>query len=1123
MNDKELNHDYSFHVLHEQVAKTDLFEDKTHEKVATTLNTLMNQEKYGLTIGLEGSWGSGKSTIINILRQKLQEENKKVFFFAFDAWAHDGDPLRKIFLESLIDSIESSSEDEKLIELKNKVSARKKTVTVNSEKSASKLGKYLSTVAILVPAGAALLNQTPYDSLVWPFNESATSPSFRLIFGLLFAFGPLLMIVYWWLWGEKNSKGKTKWDFFESESTENYTQDITEDGERTSIEFEKFFDEIMSHLFSSESTTTYEQAVIVIDNLDRVDPDYAQTIWSTLQTFFQHRSSSLNPKSLDWKDKLWFLIPFDREAIQKIWQSDSFQVQHNDNDLKADNGKIGAASKSIVATSFMEKSFQITIEVPPPVMSAWIDYFKKCVDKSCHGWPEEFKDEYIESYIKCMSKLDKSPSPRYIHSTINRVGILALHWKNEFSAESLCIYSLARQSMTENEFRNTLLKEGIPGSFPISLEESQIKPELAGLLFGVSADKGTQLLLSPEIRSSIFKGDGKKLKELRENHQDAFWLALRASENEWIVQNSNSDGYLINAIASLHDAFLDEVEYIYEYTNRIETIFIHSFKDLNFEKYSYVETVQKLIKVIKNEKCFIESLNSKFKIRMNSLVKSVGTEKFSRPELLGLSEIEAILFTNDSTIKKFRYSFTYEDWKIWITECSDENVIINTVLPRTNIYEQIVANCGFSSNQLKTENFKVLINSLKIDSDISNWKTLVPSVINWLNLPSRESDIEPFYSFIINIISMLKGNSREKLEECIKSPEFWQRSRHSSIEKNPTLPFLVTILDEDYRNNTQVPEFIKDYLLQEFEEDKLDWILNLFRQADSLHTIWELARYKENKFAIHILETSNDSDLFSCDARYFDEINWSNESVLKAVIIKVCESGALENIHEDMKENIHLYHRSINLLTRYGTHDAKNFAISLLKNLTKDQWLEAFEKENELLLCVPESVPAFSLAWSSYFKQIFSNVSSSPHHDNLKLFWDLKSKVLDIELHIEDLTKTYFQPNDKDPLDDIGFMLIAPSIEPYIKNVDQRNLERRLIIWIDSNHIQKINWLLDIPINFSEEHQETLVAQVTQHLSSKDSDNFQMYKRLNEKLGLEVPINKCKNHKSQVQVDNEDK
>ncbi len=140
-----------------------------------------------------------------------------------------------------------------------------------------------------------------------------------------------------------------------------------------------------------------------------------------------------------------------------------------------------------------------------------------------------------------------------------------------------------------------------------------------------------------------------------------------------------------------------------------------------------------------------------------------------------------ILFAHDSSIRKSRYTFTYENWKTWITECSSEDSIIKTVLPQTNIYEQIVANCGFNSNQLKTENFKVLIKSLEIDSDISNWKTLVNSVISWLNLPSREHDIEPFYNFIINITPMLKETDREKLEECIKSSGFWQRSRYSSI------------------------------------------------------------------------------------------------------------------------------------------------------------------------------------------------------------------------------------------------------------------------------------------------------------------------------------------------------
>lgn len=1095
------SYDYSFNVLHEQVAEIDLFEDKTHENVATTLNKLMSQERHGLTIGLEGSWGSGKSTVINILRKQLIEDDKNVFFFAFDAWAHDGDPLRKIFLESLIDSIEPNNEDKKLIELKNQVSARKKTVTVNSEKSASKLGKYLSTVAILVPAGAALLNQTPYDTLVWPFQELATSPSFRFIFGLLFAFGPLLMIGWWWFWGEKDAQGKTKWDFFESESIENYTQDITEDGERTSIEFERFFNEIMSYLLSPASEYNYEQAVIVIDNLDRVDPEYAQTIWSTLQTFFQHRNSSLNHKSVGWKDKLWFVIPFDREAIQKIWEKDADAVK--DNSLEGDSSK-----KNIVATSFMEKSFQITVEVPPSVMSAWIDYLKQCVSRSLNGWPDIFKLEYIESYVRCMSNLGSSPSPRRIHNTINRAGILALHWKDEFSAESLCIYSLARQSMTENEFRIALLKEGIPKSFPVIHKESKIKPELAGLLFGVSADKGIQLLLAPEIKSSISEGNGEKLYKLKESHKDAFWLALRVSENAWMIQDKTSDDYIIKIITALHDAFINETDKIHEYVSRIETTIIRCFKDLNLESYSYVEALEKLLKLSSNEEELVQDLNKNLKLKMSKLVKLIDDEKFSRSELLNLSEIESLLLKFDSSMKHSRYGFNYENWKKWVIECLLADTVIKTVLPTTKIYEQIVANCGFNSPQIQKDCVEVLGVSLYLDSNISRWSTLVDSVIGWLNLRNRTVDGEPVYKLIINMMPMLRESDKSNLKKSIKGAEFWQRSSHSAIENNPTLPLLVAVLDDGYVKNAQVPDSIKQYLSNELEKDRLDWVLATFRKASSLDIIWELAKNDGNTFAVQLLEMNDDADLFSCDARYFDEIKWSSESVLEEVILKLCKNGAIKDMHENIIEEPNLYHRTINLLTKYGNEEAKKFSISVLNNLNKEQWLEAFENNNDLLLCVKDDNPTFSMAWANYLKNIASGASAEIDHETFTFFWSLKNKVLDLKLHLKEISMSYFQYHNIDSFNEKDFMLISSSIEPYIKCVDQIDLERKLSSWIESNHVEKIKWFLNIPINFGNAHYETLIAQVKNKILSSEGDELYLYEEINEKLELDIDSSK---------------
>ena len=92
---------YKFKILSEDVATQYLFEDQTHERVSENLYQTIKDASKGVTIGLEGSWGSGKSTVIKLLKDKLAKNNEeKTLFFMFDAWAHDGDPLRRIFLES---------------------------------------------------------------------------------------------------------------------------------------------------------------------------------------------------------------------------------------------------------------------------------------------------------------------------------------------------------------------------------------------------------------------------------------------------------------------------------------------------------------------------------------------------------------------------------------------------------------------------------------------------------------------------------------------------------------------------------------------------------------------------------------------------------------------------------------------------------------------------------------------------------------------------------------------------------------------------------------------------------------------------------------------------------------
>lgn len=52
---------------------------------------LISKNEGGYAIGLEGSWESGKSTVINIAEDKLEGKGEEILFFPFDAWARQGD------------------------------------------------------------------------------------------------------------------------------------------------------------------------------------------------------------------------------------------------------------------------------------------------------------------------------------------------------------------------------------------------------------------------------------------------------------------------------------------------------------------------------------------------------------------------------------------------------------------------------------------------------------------------------------------------------------------------------------------------------------------------------------------------------------------------------------------------------------------------------------------------------------------------------------------------------------------------------------------------------------------------------------------------------------------------
>jgi hypothetical protein len=152
-------------------------------------------------MALEGSWGAGKSTIVNLVCEGLSGAERGVY--VFDAWAHQGDPLRRSFLEGLIESLNTKewtrSRNEWEAE-KAKLSGRERVVERETQQHAGTFGKISAVALLLVPLGIALFSS----------GLSRWEP-WRIGVGVVFVLAPVLAALGWLaIWQLKLSKSSQR-------------------------------------------------------------------------------------------------------------------------------------------------------------------------------------------------------------------------------------------------------------------------------------------------------------------------------------------------------------------------------------------------------------------------------------------------------------------------------------------------------------------------------------------------------------------------------------------------------------------------------------------------------------------------------------------------------------------------------------------------------------------------------------------------------------------------------------------------------------------------------------------------------------------------------------------------
>lgn len=464
------------------------------------LSAIRNQRELR-TIGLLGGWGTGKSTVLKFIADKLETspDLAGVLLFHYDAWLHQSDPVRRSFLEALIEFLRTNhigttnKWDEAMADLVGRV----EQVDSRSIPALTPWGAIILASLLLYPVGAGLFG---LDTLREALSATGLGWWPLAVAGALMA-APLLIVtgVYaWWRpWGElaiwnvdfwtthaKRHKDDSIISILVQRGQERTVTKTTHAPEPSAIEFQKMFQDI-----NSEVGRANRRLVIVIDNLDRMVAAQAAEFWANVRSLFLGRDANSSGPN---KTLPLVILPVDESAFARMYDDSA-----------------GNTTGLFNGQSFISKTFDVVFHVTRPVLSRWADYFAEQMKFAFSGKLSD-AEVLIAQRVFEHSRLardgaqTKQVTPREINTFINALAALRLQWPSEqISLEAAATYAAFRGQIDADLLR--VLKEGLNDRTKIGAHRQR---EIAALHFGVQPDEAVQVLLEAPIKNALENGTG---------------------------------------------------------------------------------------------------------------------------------------------------------------------------------------------------------------------------------------------------------------------------------------------------------------------------------------------------------------------------------------------------------------------------------------------------------------------------------------------------------------------------------------------------------------------------------------------------------------------------------------
>lgn len=540
----------------------DLFAGKAHTTIAQNIcNTIKNNLDCRM-IGLDGSWGAGKSNLLKILEKQLnQQEHEKYYFFLYDAWGHQEDIQRRAILENLTDFLVKEKkilDSKKWKEKCKNLESKTKETEVKTIPKLS-IGVIIGVLSVIITPVLKTLSDLLQESYQIISKYIYCIPLGLLILVLCFKILKHIWhcIICFCKKREDKQKFKSIFDdifaFYTKDRKDIVTHEIISERNPSSKDFKDWIKEISDDLKNNN-------LIIIFDNMDRLPSNKVQELWSSIHSFFAEERY----------EQIWVIVPFDRLHIRNAFKKEDIQIPKT--------GKENSSADKYICygDDFINKTFDVVYRVSPPIMSDWKDYFRM-------QWEEAFgntiEQNNYENVMQIYDMLTIEQSPRKIIAFINEIVTIKQIVKDTIPYEYIALYTFGKQKLTENGITEIFSPTFLGAIEFLYKHDADLATYLAAIHYQLPPEQVKSVIFKEKLKQSLNNKDTATIKEISNSSLfiDVLESAVPAVTN------------IGNAVEAVNEIFDNEADT--HYVRHIWKVLYNKSRDqteIKLENYQYI-------------------------------------------------------------------------------------------------------------------------------------------------------------------------------------------------------------------------------------------------------------------------------------------------------------------------------------------------------------------------------------------------------------------------------------------------------------------------------------------------------------------------------------------------------